>query len=56
MRYVNGRLEETAFNYARIINQYKFKQQAEFSTRFEKQGEDGQILHEIEVSTNLGIN
>ena len=48
VRYNNKILKELAVIYARIINQYKFKNQTIFSARFDKQNEDGQLLDETE--------
>ena len=42
--------------YARLINQYKFKYQTVFSARFDKQDEDGELLDETELFSNLNIN
>ena len=42
--------------YARLKNQYKFKNQTVFSGRFDKQGEDGQLLDETELFINIKIN
>ena len=39
--------------YARVINQKKFIFQAVFSTRFDKQDEDDQVLNGIELFINL---
>ena len=49
-------LREMAPFYARLINQYKFKIRTAFSARLDKQDEDGQILDEIELYINVGIN
>ena len=55
-RYINKILKELAVIYARLINQYKFKYQTVFSARFDEQGEDGQLLDEIELFINLNMN
>ena len=54
--YVNKILKEMAIIYARFINQYKFKYQVVYSSRFDEQDEDGQILDEIELTFNLNVN
>ena len=41
--------------YARLINRYKFINQAVFSTRFDKQDEDNQLLDETELYIHLKI-
>ena len=55
-RYFNNIMKELAVNYARLINQYKFKNQTVFSARFDKQDEDGQLLDETELFINLNNN
>ena len=55
-RYINKIMKELAMIYARIINQYKFKYQAVFSARFDKQNEDDQTLDETELFIILNIN
>ena len=42
--------------YARLINQYKFKNQTVFPARFDKQDENNQVLDETELFINLNIN
>ena len=42
--------------YGRLINHFIFKYQTVFSARFDKQDEDGQMLHETEIFLILGIN
>ena len=49
-------MKELAVIYARLINQYKFKYQTVFSTEFDKQDEDGQLLDETELFINLNMN
>ena len=56
VRYVNKIIKEISFICARLINQYKFKYQAVFSARFDKQDEDNQVLDETEFFINLKIN
>ena len=55
-RYINKIMKELANIYARLINQYKIKNQTVFSARFDKQDEDGQLLNETELFINLNIN
>ena len=55
-RFINKIMKELSVIYARIINQYKFKNQTVFSARFDKQDEDGELLDEIEFIINLNIN
>ena len=54
--HINKILKEMAFVYARLTNQDKFKYQTVFSTKFDKQDEDGQMLDEVELFINLNIN
>ena len=49
-------MKELSVIYARLINQYKFKYQAVFSARFDKQNEDNQVLDETELFINLNMN
>ena len=49
-------MKKLSVNYARSINQYKFKHQTVFSARFDKQNEDNQVLDETEIFINLNIN
>ena len=56
VRFINKSLKELAVIYARLINQYKFKYQAVFSARFDKQNEDIQVLDETELFINLNMN
>ena len=42
--------------YAELIKQYKFKYQAVFSTRFDKQDEDNQMLDAVELYININIH
>ena len=42
--------------YARLINYNKFKHQAVFSAKLDKQDEDNQVLDETELFINLNIN
>ena len=56
VRYINQIMKELSNNYARLINQYKFRYQTVFSARFDKQNEDGQLLDETELFINLNIN
>ena len=45
-----------SFIYARLKNQYNFKCQTIFSARYDKQGENDQLLDETELFINLIIN
>ena len=55
-RYINKVMKELSIIYARLLNQYKFKHQTVFSARFDKQGEDNQVLDETELFINSNIN
>ena len=46
VRYINKISKELSIFYDRLINQYKFKYQTDFSARFDKQDEDNQVLDE----------
>ena len=48
-QYINKILQELATIYTRRINQYKFKCQTVFSSRFDKQNEFGQMSDEIDL-------
>ena len=56
VRYINEIMKELSVIYARIMNQYKFKNQTVFSARFDKQDEDNQVLDETDLSITLKIN
>ena len=56
VRYINKIMKELSVIYARLINQYKFKYQTVFSARFDKQGENDQLLDETELFINLNMN
>ena len=56
VRYINNIMKELAVNYARLINQYKFKHQTVLSSSFDKEDEDNQVLDEIELFIKLNIN
>ena len=56
VRYINKIMKELSVIYARLISQYKFRYQTVFSARFDKQGEDNQVLDETELFINLNIN
>ena len=49
-------MKKLSFIYARLINQYKFKYQTVILARFDKKGEDIQVLDETEMFINLNIN
>ena len=55
-RFINKIMREMSIIYARLINQFKFKYQVVFTTRFDKQDEDRLLLDEIELFINLNIN
>ena len=55
-RYINKIVKELSFNYARLINQYKFKYHTLFSASFYKINEEDQRNNEIELYINLKIN
>ena len=54
--FINKIMREMAINYARLINQSKFRYQTVFSARFDKEDEDNQLLDETELFINLNIN
>ena len=56
VRYINKIIKESSVNYARLINQFKFKYQTVFSARFDEQDEDIQVLDETELFNNLNNN
>ena len=56
VRYINEFSKELSVINARLRNQYKFIYQTVFSARFDKQGEDNQVLDETELFNNLNIN
>ena len=56
VRYINKIIKELSVIYARIINQYTFKNQIVFSARFDKQDENNQVLVETELFINLKSN
>ena len=61
VRYINKIIKEFSVIYARLINQYKFKNQTVFSAGFDKQDEDkqdedNQVLDETDLFINLNIN
>ena len=55
-RYNNEIMKEFSVIYARLINQYNFRYQTVFSTRFDKQDEDNQVREETELFINLNNN
>ena len=55
-RYINKILKELSVIYARLINQYKFKNHVLFSASFYKINEEDQRSDEIELFINLKIN
>ena len=56
VRYLNKIINKLSVIYARLINQYKFKYQAVFSARLDKQDEDNQVLDETDLFISLNIN
>ena len=56
VRYTKKIWIEMASFYARLINQYKFKNQTFFSVRFDKENEDSQVLDETQLFISLNIN
>ena len=55
-RYINKIVKELSVNYAKLINQYKFKYHTLFSASFYKINEEDQRNNEIELYINLNIN
>ena len=55
-RFINKNIKELSVIYGKLINQYIFKHQAFFSTRFDKQDEDNQLLDKTELFINFKIN
>ena len=55
-RYINKIVKELSVIYARLINQYKFKDHTLFSASFCKINEEDQRKNEIELYMNLKIN
>ena len=49
IRYIKKIIKELSIIYARLINQYKFKNQTVFPAGFNKQDEDNQVLDETEL-------
>ena len=49
-------MKELSVNYARLINQYKFKNQTVFSAKFDKQDEDNHVSDETDLFINLYNN
>ena len=56
VRYVNEIIKEVSVISARLINQYKLRNEAVFSATFDKQDEDSQVLDETELFINLNFN
>ena len=48
-------MRSISVNYARLINEYKFKYQTAFSAKFDEEDEDNQMLDETELFINLNI-
>ena len=55
-RYINKILKEMATNYARLLNQYKFKYHILFSVRFYKNIEKDQRIDETELFFKVNVN
>ena len=55
-RYIDKFIKELSLNYARLINQYKFKYHTLFSASFYKINEEDQRINETELFINLKIN
>ena len=55
-RYINKIVKELSVNYARLLDQYKFKNHTIFSASFYKIIEEDQRYNEIELYVNLKIN
>ena len=55
VRYIDKILKELSVIYARIINQYKFKNETIFSARFDKPKKDNQVLYETKLFIKLNI-
>ena len=55
-RYINKIIKELSVIYARLINQYKFKNHTLFSASFYKIIEEDQRNNEFELYINLNIN
>ena len=53
--HINEIMVEMSHLYAKIKNQYKFKYQLTFSVKFDKYGEDDEIISEIELPMSLSI-
>ena len=55
-RFINKIMRERSIIYARLKNQYTFRYQVVFLSRFDEQDEDGRIFDETELFINLSIN
>ena len=56
VRYIIKIRKELSIIYARVISQYEFRYQTVFSSRFDKQDENNQVLDEKELFINVNIN
>ena len=56
VRYINKNVKGFSVIYARLINQYIFKNQTVLLARFDKQDEDNQVLDETDLLIILNIN
>ena len=55
-RYINKILKEMATNYAKLINQYKFKFHKLISASFYKNNEEDQRIDETELFFKVNVN
>ena len=46
VRYIIKNIKKLSVIFARLMNQYRFKYQTQFSARFDKQNEDNQVVDE----------
>ena len=56
VRYINKIIKELTVIYARLMNQYNFKNQTVLPARFDKKDENNQVLDETELLINLNFN
>ena len=54
--YIKKIIKELSVIFARLINQFNFRYETVFSTRFDKQHEANQVLDETELFNSLNIN
>ena len=53
--HIKKLLEEMANLYVELKNQYRYKYQTTFSTVFDKNAEDGEVLNQIEITITSSI-